>query len=266
MNIFFREMRANRKSLIIWSVGVFLMVASGMSKYTSLSGSGQSMNELMADMPKSLQAIMGTGVLDLSKASGYYGVVFLYLVMMATIHAVMLGASILSKEERDKTSEFLFVKPVSRTEIISYKLAAALTNIITFNLVTLVSSLLIVRHFSNGEEGITGDISLLMIGMLMLQLLFMTIGSGMAALLSNPKKASSLSTGILLLTFILSIAIDLNEKLEVLKYLTPFKYFEAKNIMYGGGFDGVFVSLTLVFIVILSIVTYVFFQRRDLKG
>jgi ABC-2 type transport system permease protein len=265
MNIFLREMKAHQKSLIFWCIGVILMVTTGMAKYTSMSGSGESMNELMSDMPKSLQAIMGTGVFDLSKASGYYGVLFLYLLMMATIHAVLLGANIISKEERDKTSEFLFVKPVSRKKIISLKLAAALSNIVVINIITLISSILILAKYSNGEEEVIGDVGILMVGMFQLQLLFMVIGTGLAAVMKNPKRASYISTGILLLTFILSIAIDLNEKLEFLKYLTPFKYFEAKNIMYDGGFEGVFVTLTVGFITILLIVTYRFFSNKDLN-
>ncbi|CAM5207458.1 ABC transporter OS=Lysinibacillus sphaericus OX=1421 GN=LYSIN_01899 PE=4 SV=1 [Lysinibacillus sphaericus] len=116
MNIFLKELKSHRKSLIFWSIGVFLMVASGMTKYEAYSSSGQSINKLMADMPKSLRAVLGFNDLDLTKASGYYGMLFLYLVLMATIHAVMLGATIIAKEERDKTSEFLFVKPVSRSK------------------------------------------------------------------------------------------------------------------------------------------------------
>jgi ABC-2 type transport system permease protein len=265
MNLFWRELKAHRKSLIVWCIGSILIVLSGMNKYASLSGTGQSMNELMADMPKSMQAIMGSGVFDLSKASGYYGILYLYLLMMATIHAAMIGANIIAKEERDKTSEFLFVKPISRQIIITAKLSAAFINILIFNGITFLSSIFIVSKYSKGEEGIVDDITILMIGMFILQLLFMMIGSGFAAVMKNPKRASSLSTGILLLTFVLSIVIDLNENLEILKYFTPFKYFEAKNMMYGGGFDVIFVFLSFVFIVIMTIITYVTFQKRDLK-
>jgi ABC-2 type transport system permease protein len=265
MNLYLREMKAHQKSLFFWCIGMTLMVVTGMSKYTSLTGSGESMNQLMADMPKSLQAIMGTGVFDLSKASGYYGVLFLYLLMIATIHSVLLGANIISKEERDKTSEFLFVKPISRSKIISMKLIAALTNVLIINIVTFISSLLIITNYSNGEEGLLEDVTILLVGMFLLQLLFMVIGTGLAAVLKNPKRASSISTGILLLTFVLSIAIDLNEKIEGLKYVTPFKYFEAKKLMYGGGFEGIFVTLTVGLIFFLLAVTYMFFSKRDLK-
>lgn len=266
MNIISRELKAHRKSLIIWAFGILLMVGSGMSKYAGMSGSGQSMNDLMSEMPKSLQAIMGVGALDLSKASGYYGVLYLYLIVMATIHAVMIGANIIAKEERDKTAEFLFVKPVSRKKIITSKMVAASINIVIFNIITFVSSILVINQYSNGEEGVAGEVSILMLGMFILQLLFLVIGTGLAAVMKNPKRASSIATGILLLTFILSIAIDLNEKLDVLKYITPFKYFEAKSMMYGGGFDTVYVLLSIVLIVSLTFVTYFFFQKRDLKS
>ncbi len=242
---------------------MFLMVASGMGKYAGLSASGQSMSQMMSDMPKSLQAILGIGNLDLNTASGYYGILFVYLLLMATIHAAMLGANIIAKEERDKTSEFLFVKPLTRNQIITSKLLAALVNIILFNLVTCMASVLMVGKYSKGES-IAGDIAITMLAMFILQLLFLFIGTATAAVLKKSKTAASLATGILLLTFVLSIAIDLNDRLASLKYITPFKYFEAKNVMYGGGLDTVFVLLSAALIAVLVTVTYTFFNKRDL--
>jgi len=49
-----------------------------------------------------------------------------------------------------------------------------------------------------------------------------------------------------------------------LKYLSPFKYFEAKNIMYGGGFDIAFVAISFVLIIALTFVTFLFYNKRDL--
>ncbi|MBT2679956.1 ABC transporter permease subunit [Bacillus sp. ISL-35] len=264
MNLFKRELKGNRKALIIWCIGVIFMVASGMAKYSSLEGNGQSMNALMADMPKSLQAIMGTGSLDLSTPIGYFGVLFLYLAVMAAIHAAMLGSNIIAKEERDKTVEFLLVKPISRTWMISAKLSAALVNILIFNLVTLAASVGMVGKYTEGED-ITGEIALLMIGMFILQLIFLVIGTAIAAVLKNAKKATSLATGILLFLFILSIAIDLNEKLDGLKFLTPFKYYDAKLVLEEGGFEPVYLGLSGLLLFVLTVVTYVFYRKRDMN-
>jgi ABC-2 type transport system permease protein len=264
MNIFIVEMKAHRKGLVIWAFGILFMVAAGMGKYVALSSAGQSMTELFAQMPKSMKAIMGLGTFDLSKASGFYGMLFFYLVLMATIHAVMLGADIISKEERDKTTEFLMVKPISRNKIITSKLLAALTNILIFNIITLVSSIVIVEKYSKGEA-VSSDIVMLMIGMFILQLIFMFIGTAIAAVTKNPKRATGLSTAVLLITFIISIAIDINSKVQNLKYFTPFKYFEAKDLMGGGGFQGSFVILSIIIILATVSITYVFYKKRDLS-
>lgn len=264
MNVFRREMRANRKALIIWSIGMILLIASGMGKYAGLSASGQSINDFLAQMPESLKAVLGMGTFDLTTATGYYGVLFIYLAIMATIHATMLGANIISKEERDKTAEFLFLKPISRNKIITSKLLASLVNILIFNLVTFVSSILMVQKYSKGEA-VIGDITRLMVGMFILQLIFLFIGTAIAAISKHPKTAPSLATGILLFTFMLSIAIDLNSRIENLKYLTPFKYFDAKNLMHERGFEPVYVVLSVVFIAVLFRATYVFYSSRDLN-
>lgn len=264
MNVFFRELKDNLKSLIIWCIGVLFMVGAGMSKYAGLSGSDEALNDIMTKLPNTFQAVLGTGTLNLSKASGFYGVLFLYILLMAAIHAVILGANIISKEERDKTSEFLMVKPVSRDKIIGQKLLAALLNIIILNIISLSSSIAIVNQFGKGEN-FNKDILLLTIGMFLVQVLFLSIGSALAAYYKDTKKSVSLSTSILLIAFFMSIMIDLSENFQWLKYLTPFKYFEAKNVMYGGGLDTSFIIISIVLSVILTISTFVFYKRRDLN-
>lgn len=264
MNIFLRELRAHRKSIIIWSIAILFMVLSGMAKYSAYAESGQSMNELLSQIPKSIKAVLGMGDFDLTTVSGFYGMFYLYILLMATIHASMLGANIISKEERDKTTEFLMVKPVSRVKIITAKLMAALFNIIVFNIVTLVFSIAIVGKYSNGEA-ITGEIFMLMVGMFILQLVFLSIGTGIAAASKHPKSAASVATAVLLVSFILSSVISMNSKLEGLKYITPFKYFEAEKLLNGGGFQPVFVILSFVIITAMVYVTYVFYRKRDLS-
>lgn len=264
MNIFIREMKAHRKSLILWSIGMFFMIISGMAKFEAYSTSGQSLTDIISQIPKSIRSVLGMGDFDLTKTSGFYGMLFLYLLIMVTIHSSMLGANIISKEERDKTTEFLMVKPVSRTGIITAKLLAALANVIILNIVTLVLSIAIVGNYANGEK-ITGDILILMVGMFILQLVFLFIGTAIASVSKNPKISASAATTVLLVTFILSAVIDMNSSLANFKYITPFKYFQAQDMMYGGGLDPVFLLLSIVIIAVLTTVTYVFYKKRDLN-
>lgn len=263
MNIYLQELKANMKSIIIWSVSIILLIAMGMVEFSSMEESGESITKMIEAMPKSLQALYGDGAFDLNTAIGYYSVLFLYLVLMATIHAVMLGSGIISKEERDNTVEFLMVKPISRYNIITAKLLTAFTNIIILNLVTLIVSIGLVGNYSKGAS-VNEDIFKLMIGMFLLQLLFMSIGTAIAAFRNNSKIASGISTGILLATFFLSIIDDMSKKLSFLKYITPFKYFDAKTLLVENGFNPFLVLLSLGISGLMTYFTYTWYNKRDL--
>ena len=153
MNIYMRELKAHRKSLLIWSIGMFFLVVAGMGKYSAGAATGgNSMNEIMLQMPKSLQSLFGVGIFDLTIALDFFAILFVYILFMAAMQTVMLGSGIISKEERDKTAEFLLVKPISRTKILTAKLLAAVTILLIFWAVTYVSSYGILSYYSKDAE------------------------------------------------------------------------------------------------------------------
>jgi len=264
MNVFIRELKVNRYPLLAWSVGVVLLIYSGMLKFAGYQSSGQSINQILDQLPKSVQAILGLNVgIDLSSAKGFYAILFFYIILVATIHSSLLGAGIISKEERDRTSEFLFVKPIPRAKVLTAKLLAAFCNILVLNLVTLVSSVCLVAIYNKGASA-THDIILLMAGMFFLQLIFLSLGAAIAGISIKPKGSASIASAILLFTFLLSIFIDFYSKLENLKYLTPFKYFDAKSVLTSGKLDPFYLVLSAIIAVVLVATTYLFYTKRDL--
>lgn len=263
MNVFFRELKSHRLGLIFWSLGMVALVGSGMAKFAAYSTSGQSISDIIAQFPKAFQIVFGLSGFDLSKASGFFGLLFIYIVLMGTVHAVLLGSDLITKEERDRTAEFLFVRPISRNKVITAKLLAGLFNLIIFNLVTTVSSLYFVNYFNKGGP-VNHDILVLMAALFFLQLIFFAIGASVASRSKKPKGAASFATAVLLATFILSFLINLNDKLDILKYFTPFKYFEAKILIESGNLGLGYVTLSLAIIGVLTAATYYFYAGRDL--
>lgn len=264
MNIYRRELRAHRKSIIIWSISMFLLIAAAMTKYSAALGAGaESFNEIMAQMPKSLQGLFGVGVFDLSNVLDYFGVMFIYIALMAGVHAAMLGAGIISKEERDKTAEFLMVKPVSRTQIITSKLLAATTIIIVFNFVTSASSYGLLSKYPTGDPYVQGIVKL-MISLFALQVLFLVIGAAFAAVISNAKLSSAASTGVLLIMFMVSVIVDISEKVQFLRFVSVFKYFDAKQILKGG-YETVYPFISTTILLFCLYCTYRFYKMRDMK-
>jgi ABC-2 type transport system permease protein len=264
MNIILREIKAHYKGLIGWSVGMLFLVIAGMAKYGAIATGGKQAIELFKTFPKPVLVIAGINGLDVSTVIGYFGVLYLYILLMAGIHAAMIGAEVISKEERDRTSEFLYPKPISRSRIVSEKLVAAIINIIILNLITTVASIFTVasyaKDFSNNNL-----ILVLMAGLFIMQILFFALGSALAGLFKNPKLPAVIATAVLLLTYIIWVVVDLNSNLEFLKYVTPFKYFDASIIISNGHLDPFYVILSALITVVFITTTYITFNKRDLK-
>ncbi|MFC7373429.1 ABC transporter permease subunit [Fictibacillus iocasae] len=264
MNILKRELKSSVKSTLFWIAGIIALVAGGMSKYGSLAGSGQSMNDMMAAMPKSLQALFGVSSVDVSSAPGYYVVIFSYILLIAAIHAGLLGAGIVAKEERDKTAEFLFSKPVSRTEVLLAKLAASLVLIVIINSVMLLVSDVSLSYYGSGEDA-GNQIAFLYMLLYGFQLLFLSIGAMIASVLKKPKQAVGITASIILASYLLSIVIALNENLAFLKFVTPFRYIDANEVLFGsGGTMLPFMALSIVLSFVLLCYAISSYRKRDL--
>lgn len=263
MNIILRELRANRRALIIWCVAMILFVAVGMVKYSGFANMGEEVYELMASLPEAMQKAFGLGTINLTEVGGYYSMFFIYFTLIAGIHASLLGSTIISKEVRDKTADFLMVKPVTRTKVITSKIIAALINVIILNIVTCLSSILFVQYYNTGES-ITRLIIQMNASLLVIQVVFLSLGLLISALTKTSKKASSISTAILLATYFLSIAISIYEDISFLGYLTPFYYFDATSIMLGEGIEIIYLLLAIIIIAICIPITYHRYQYKDL--
>ncbi len=267
MNIVLRELKANARALVIWSVCMFLCVISGMYKftaYTSATATGPSINDLLKTMPTSIKALFGFASFDMATMSGYLALLFIYVELVAAIHAALLGAGIIAKEESDKTTEYLMVKPVSRTAIITSKLVAALLNVIVINVVTLVSFLVVVPLYSKGGNA-SGEILTMILSMFIVQLIFLSLGTVLAAYMRNPKASGSVATGILVTAYFVARITDMSDKLRFLNLISPFKYFDLGRIVAGHGLNLGIVLLSLALVAAFTALTYIFYQKRDLN-
>jgi len=241
---------------------MFLLVASGMGKYTAYSSGGQNA-DIFNTMPYSLKALLGIGSFDVTTMSGYFALLFLYIELAAAIHAVLLGAGIVAKEERDKTSEFLMTKPISRTTVITGKLFTAFVNVVVLNIVSLVSSIAMVSLYNKGQD-ISSEIALFLLSMFIVQLIFLSLGAALAASMKNPKASGSLAAGILFAAFVISKITDLTDRVNFLNLFSPFKYFNYKDLVEGDGLNITIVVLSLLLVAVFSVSTYYFYPRRDL--
>ncbi len=111
------------------------------------------MNELLAKFPPELRAAFGMDKMDLSTVLGFYSFIFLFVQLCLAIQASNYGFGLVSIEESELTADFLLSKPVSRAQVLTSKLLAALTSLTITNLVVWVSSFVAISLF-RGERDV----------------------------------------------------------------------------------------------------------------
>jgi ABC-2 type transport system permease protein len=137
-------------------------------------------------------------------------------------------------------------------------------NVAVLNLVCLGLSFAVVEQYAAGED-LTNEIWLFMGAMFIVQLVFLFLGSAIAAVGQRPKAAASIATTVMLTTYVISIVVDINENLGFLRYLTPFKYFAAAPVLDRMGYEPVYLVLSAAIIAVSVGVTYLAYDKRDLK-
>jgi len=261
MKIFLHELKRGAKSLLIWGGSLAMLIVIGVAKFAAFADNPASL-AILDSMPKALLDSLNMSAFNLTTLSGFFGAMFTYFGLMGAFAAVMWGFDAAAREEREKTAEFSMVLPVSRAKLLSMKLLAALANCAALVLITWAVSLVSIRAYPP-EAGLLRFIRAEMVAMLMLEIFFLALGLLLGCALEKRRGGASIGLGLVLGAYFLFIISRMAEKLDFLRYFTPFRYFDPAEMLRGQGFEGLPVILTGVFVALFLLAAYTSFQRRD---
>jgi ABC-2 type transport system permease protein len=262
MNIFFRELKGNLKSLLIWCGVLVLLIFGGTAKF-SVYYNNPPMLQILDALPKAMLDAFSMRTFNLTTLNGFFGLMFIYYALMGTIAAAMWASDSISREERDKTVEFSLVLPVSRGRVVTAKALAALVYCIVFVLVTWVCSILAAQPYKP-DQVFYNFLTLEMEAMFIIELIFLAIGLLLGCTMKQYKLSGSTAIGIILVTYFLSVAAGMQSNLDFLKWFSPFKYFDAAVLFRDMKMDPVYLLLSAAIIVVSVVAAYWVYNKRDL--
>jgi ABC-2 type transport system permease protein len=265
LNILLRELNKNRRAFIIWVIAITLLNFLPMSVFPSLANDTKAIEELMKALPKELISAFGLDKLDMSEILGYYATKgYFYVVLFGTIYTSILASSILAKEESEKTIEFLLAKPITRKQIVTGKLAALLIYIVLFNLLVSLGTYISFEMFKIKDYDLKRFL-LLAVGVFLVQVTFATLSYLISVFITKSKTAYPISIGLVITGYILSVISSISPDLEKIKYLTPFKYVDAVDILLKGRIEPGYLVTFAILNIIFVAATYFFYQRKDIS-
>lgn len=264
MNMYLHELKAYRKSTIIWTVSVVALMVFFMSLFPGLTKDADQFKKLLEAYPEGVRKALGISLDSITTLLGFYSYTFSYVVLCGSIQAMNLGTSILSKEIREKTADFLLTKPVTRKQIVTAKLMSVLTSIAITNIVYLAAAVITADAVSKKSFDMNSFL-LISLTAFFIELMFIALGIFISVLVPKIKSVLPISLGTVFGLFILNLfGAVIGEK--AVRYLTPFKYYDTAYIIKHSNYEAAFIIVEVVFIIVTIAASYLIYSKKDIHA
>ncbi len=262
MNMFLHELKAYRNSTIIWTLALVGVTVLMFLLFPTISKEADEFKKLLEGFPEAVRLALGLAVENIGSILGFYSYIFLYISLTGSIQAMNLGTSIVSKEVREKTADFLLTKPVTRTQIMTSKLLAALTSIIITNVVFIVAATTM-ASIVEAQEFSMKTFVLISLTLFFIQLMFLALGIIISVMVPKIKSVVPISLGTVF-TFFFIGAVAATSGEAALRYITPFKYFDLAYITQNASYEVSYIVVGIVFITAAISASYYIYCKKDI--
>jgi ABC-2 type transport system permease protein len=264
MNIFFHELKAYRKSTIVWSISLVLVVALLMSLFPAFTKDVTEFKKLLEGYPEPVRKALGMDLNTLFSILGFYCYSLTFITLCGAIQAMNIGTSIVSKEVREKTADFLLTKPVTRKQILTAKLLAAVVSLIITNIIYFAVASFMAFQVKTDDLSFKTFV-LLSLTIFFVQLMFLSLGIIFSVALRKIKSVLSISlTTVFAFEFITMLITTADEKAN--RYFSPLSYFDTAYIMEKSKYEVSFLLVGAAIILVAVAVSYFIYSKKDIHA
>ena len=264
MTIYNFELKQNLKSIIIWTLALIGVNAMFLSVYPYYRDQMAVIKPMFEGFPPQILEAFGINVENLFTALGFYSFVQMYVQLMAAIQGMIFGLSILGKEVRLKTADFLFTKPVTRTSIFIQKWAAILTLLLGSWLSYSLFNYVLIRSLEAGS--VHGSLFILVqTSNLLISLFFAAMGMLLASILRKLKSVVSISISFVFAFFVLNMMQSILDE-EWIRYFSPFQFFERSHLFIHQQYEWPLLGVWFLFTFGAFMGAYVILSRKDIHA
>jgi ABC-2 type transport system permease protein len=265
MNMYLHELKSLRKSTIVWVCSIIALAALFFSIYPSMVSDAVDFKKLIGGYPPAVRAMLGINLDYITSILGFYSMIFSFIVLFGAIQAMNFGVSILSKESRERTADFLLVKPVSRSAIVSAKLLAAFTMIVVTNAV-FYAAVFIMVSLVNAVDYNANIFFMINLTLFFIQLIFLAIGVVVSVFFNKLKSVLPVSLGVVIGLYMIGALIATGKRDDAARFISPFKYFDISYIIKNASYEVQYLIAGTVIVVVAVAASYIIYIRKDIHA
>ncbi len=260
MTIIRHELRQGRISFLIWTFSISFLLIVCICLFPEMKGEMDGINDVFSSLGSFTEAF-GMDKVSFGSFIGFYAVECGNILGLGgAFFASLCAVSILAKEEKEHTAEFLLTHPVPRTHIVTGKLIAVLLQVVLLNLI--IYALAAASIALIGESIPWKALTLLHLAYFFLQTELAGICFGISAFLR--KGSTGIGLGIAILLYFLSLIANITRQAAFLNDLTPFGYAQGPDIVTSLCLDRTRILTGMLFAVAGIAAGYVRYCKKDI--
>lgn len=262
MTIYIKELKQGMKGFIIWTASIAFMMFICIMMFPEMKGEMDSVSDVFANMG-GFTAAFGMDKLSFGELMGFYGIECGNILGLGGgFFAALVGVVALSKEEKERTAEFLLTHPVSRCSVVTQKLLSVLTQVVLMNII--VVAVCLGSAAAIGEDFQMKEFMLLHVAYLVMQVEISCICFGISAFIK--RGSIGVGLGLALACYFMNIVCNISEKAEFLRYITPYAYAEASNIISESALETELIAIGAAVSAVCVIIAYIKYLKKDIAA
>lgn len=264
--VYRKELKRNRRSFIAWTLVICALVFLYTAFYPSVSAASDQMEDLLEIYPEGfLRAFDIRGIENLTDILGFY-VTYngMFILVLGSIFSTVVAASIVSKEEREKTAEFLLAQPASRQEVWGGKILAYLTYLIGLNVAVGMFGALSIGLFSDATYDVGTFVAFSTYAFLAMAACG-AIGLALSVAFKRARGMTGAAVGTVLGAYFIDMLSRIADSANAIGYISVFKFVRTDVLAADYGLDLPRVAYFTGVVLLFFVLSLVRFSRRDIS-
>ena len=265
MNVYKFEMKRLIGSMLTWSVTIAIILLFLMKGfYPAMMASRESVEKIFANFPPEMLVAFGMDVTRMFSYEGFLSFSNIYVSLLSAMMAVSIALQIFAREKRDKCTDFLFTRPMTRAEVFLAKFLAGITNLVVFG---VIYGAVVLYDFNAQNLTPLYENSLVyyILSPFLTMLVFFTLATLYAVFSKKVRTIAGTATAFAFGAFVLSGLVDLLEK-DFLRYFAPLDYFNTGYVLEHGAFESPLVLTAVALILFGNALVFWRYNTHDVQA
>ena len=255
------EIRQLRNYTFWWALALALFIIMILPSYVSMLAGGAVHMGALEGNP--MFDMLGVDANVISTPIGCYGFINAFLAIAGGINGMFSGLKAFTKETVQKTADYIYTKPYKRGAIFLSKLFSSFISVLIIGVCYFFGSI------AGGFAAVPGGFDMKTLALLagsffLIQFYFVLFGALVGAVYSKIRAPLLLSSGAVFLFYVLSTFASKVDS-TFLKFVSPFSYFGASNIINFGGYNAAFMLTYIILCAVFTVTGYMTFIKTDVK-